>query len=578
MTNKLVTYLLIASALLLNMDIFAQKSTSEAVFSPPIDIPIYLSGSFGELRSNHFHAGIDIKTQGVEGLEVMAIADGYVSRIKISSGGYGKAIYITHPNGYVSVYAHLKKFNKHIQHFIKELQYKKERFAVETFPEKGVLTVRKGEVIAFSGNTGSSSGPHLHFEIREEGTQYPVNPLFFEGIVIKDKISPRIEELGIYPLNEQTLINGKNDTAYISVEKQGGKYGLSNKKKISVSGSFSLGIRTYDQMNEISNKNGVYQIELNLDNEMVYALEMDRLSFSTVRYINSLIDYSYYKSKKRRLIRTQIDTNNRLFNYRDVSNNGIFAFVDSLTHDFTYRVSDAYNNSSALSFSIESVLLENNPNSIKKLHQNGESFEFTKDNKIGEKGISLSFPANTFYRSLYFQLKTLPGTENTFAPIFKVHNKYTPVQKHFTIKLTPDTIPDRLKNKMFIGVLNDEGQYYYIGSSWEGNTLTTKSRLLGNYSVFADTIPPTIKSVNFSDGKNVNAQNTLKVKISDQQTGIKYYRAELNGQWILMEYDAKRSLLTYHYDERIRKGENNIELVVKDLLDNETSYNATIFR
>jgi len=545
-------------------------------FRSPLDIPLYLSGSFGELRSNHFHSGIDIKTGGAEGKKIFAIEDGYVSRIKISTGGYGKALYITHPNGFVSVYGHLQRFNEAIQQYVKKLQYRKERFTVEAYPDKGSLKVKKGEVIALSGNTGGSMGPHLHFEIREEATQYPVNPLFFDNISIKDKVRPRIAELAVYPVHKQTLINGKNDTAFFTVEKRGSQYALASNKIIKVSGAFSLGIRTYDQMNEVHNKNGVYRVELFLDNEAVFGLEMDKLSFATTRYLNSLIDYPYFKLKKRRLIRTQIDTNNRLFNYRDVSNNGILFFSDTLSHIFKYKVSDAYKNISEFTFTIESVKQE-----IVNIEQDttvnkGIFFKFSRENKLEKKQIVLSFPANAFYRSFYFQFTTLPAVENSYAPLFQVHNKFTPLQKHFTIAIEPDSVPKNLKSKMYIAYVSGKNQHFYIGAKWKDNKLTAKSRILGNYTIMADTIKPEIKTLNFFNGKNVSKQSNLKVSIKEKQTGIKFYRGTLNKHWILMEYEPKKNRLTYVFDEHIKKGDNEFKLLVKDLLGNEAVYEATI--
>ncbi|HEY9114612.1 MAG TPA: M23 family metallopeptidase, partial [Bacteroidales bacterium] len=235
---------------------FSQNSEYPAdYFRSPLDIPLYLSGTFGELRSNHFHSGIDIKTQGVEGKNVYAVADGYVSRIKVSAGGYGKALYINHPNGTVSVYGHLKKFSPAIEKYVRDLQYSNESFEVEAFPTKETLPVKKGDVVAFSGNTGSSGGPHLHFEIREEGTQYAVNPLLYKSIKVKDLLKPSIMELVIYPVDEQSLIDGKNDTAFFAVEGTGKDYVLKGKPKITVTGNVSFGIRTIDLMSDIPNKN-----------------------------------------------------------------------------------------------------------------------------------------------------------------------------------------------------------------------------------------------------------------------------------------------------------------------------------
>ncbi len=314
----------------------------------PLDIPLYLSGTFGELRNNHFHSGLDIKTEGREGLPIHVAEDGYVSRIKVSTRGYGKAIYITHPNGYVTVYGHLQKFNDAIQQYVKEVQYKKESFSIQDYPKKDALIVKKGEIIAWSGNTGGSSGPHLHFEVREEASQHPINPLFFDGISIKDEFRPKILELGIYPVDEHSLINGSNDTVFYMVSGSGLNHFLDKKIKIEVSGRVSFGLRSYDPMNDISNKNGIYSLEMQIDTVTVFKLEMDKLSFATTRYMNSLIDYGYYKKQRRRMIRTQVDTNNRLFNYRNVNSNGIFTFTDGKKHKITYRVKDVYGNSSAL--------------------------------------------------------------------------------------------------------------------------------------------------------------------------------------------------------------------------------------
>ena len=577
MTGKRTQILLLSLLLLMVLAGFGQNNQYKGIqFRPPLDIPLYLSGTFGELRSNHFHSGIDIKTEGVEGKKVYAIEEGYISRIKISTGGYGKTLYITHPDGFVSVYGHLQRFNDSIQQFIKVLQYRKERYAVEAFPEKGRLKVKKGEFIALSGNTGSSEGPHLHFEIREEATQYPVNPLFFDGIHIDDQIRPRIAELGIYPLNEQSFINGKNDTVYFQVEKKGNEYVLASNRKISVSGAFSLGIRTYDQMNESHNKNGVFNVELLIDGERVFGLEMNKLSFATTRYINSLIDYSYFKLKKRRLIRTQIDTNNRLFNYYDVRNNGVFSFSDTLSHIFKYKIADTYNNTSVLTFVLEPTQAPTIDEVKNTIHPKGRFFKYNRENTIRESRISLIFPANAFYRSFYFQLSTLPPVANSYAPLFRVHNNLTPVQKHFIITIEPDSIPEGKKSKMYIAYQTNNESYFFIGAKWEGNKLTAKSRLLGDYTVLLDTIQPKIKPLNFFNGKNVSAQNNLKVNITEKQTGIKFYRGTLNGHWILMEYDPKKNRLTYTFDEHIKRGKNNFKLVVKDLLDNEAVYEATI--
>ncbi len=551
------------------------KEIANAKFRPPVDIPIYLSGTFGELRTNHFHAGIDIKTQGVEGKKVIAIADGYVSRIKISEGGYGRAIYITHPNGFVSVYGHLKKFNDKIQKIVVDKQYQKESFFIQIYPKKNEITVKKGEVIAFSGNTGGSEGPHLHFEIREEKSQHPVNPLLNKNIKIKDYYRPKISKLAIYPVDINSAIDGKNDTLFFDVAGWGSNHKLSNKKEITVSGRISFGVSAVDLMNDIPNKNGVYSIKLYYDSDLVYYLIMNNLSFNTSRYINSLIDYSYFIKTNKRIVRTEVDTNNLLDNYVEVKNNGIIEFNDTLTHQLKYEIKDAYGNTSILKFSVTSNIENANIDSTNNHHQ-GKFFTFRTKNIIEDDSLIVSFPSNSFYQSYYFNFNKIKRDSNSYSEIYKLHDKFTPVQKYFTIKIIPDSVAHGFESKMYIAYSTNNADYSYSGSIKDGNYITSKSRNLGYYKIMIDTIPPEIQEVNFTDGKNISKQHTLKIKISDEQTGIKNYRATLNNKWILMEYDSKKNLLFYNYDDRLTKGKNNYNLIVSDLVGNISEYDCVL--
>ncbi|PLX01465.1 MAG: peptidase M23 [Marinilabiliales bacterium] len=566
------------SILLLSLLLFSQYVVSQSYpskyFRSPLGIPLYLSGTFGELRTNHFHSGIDIKTQGTEGKNVYAIADGYVSRIKVSTSGYGKVLYITHPNGYVSVYGHLKMFNAEIQKYIIDLQYEKENFEVESFPGKDKFKIKKGDVIAFSGNTGGSMGPHLHFEIREEASQYPVNPLLFKSIKIKDFTRPQIKGLAIYPADENASVNGKNDTLYIPVEGWGENHRLKNNQKIIVNGNISFGIRAYDKMNEINNKNGIYSLDLNIDTVKSFGIKMTRLSFSTSRYINTLMDYGFFVENSLRYIRTTIDTNNRLFIYNDVKNNGIYTFDDTLRHEIEFVVKDAYDNFSKLRFVIKSgdSLVEKKPN-IKI----GKSFLFSKNNEINTANIKADFPANTFYRSLDFIFDSIEG-ENTYSPVYLLHNNKVAVQKHFKLSIKHVIVDEKYADKLYIAYSPDNEEYFYMGNDYSKEYISARTRLLGYFTIMADTVSPIIKSKNITDLKSVATQKTIQMIIKDKDTGIKSYNSYLNGKWILMEYDAKNNLLTYQIDDHLKKGKNNFRLEVEDLLSNKSVYEAVLIR
>ena len=550
------------------------QSCPKNYFRSPLDIPLYLSGTFGELRSNHFHSGIDIKTQGVQGKKVLAIADGYVSRIKVSGSGYGKTLYITHPNGYVSVYGHLKVFNDLLQEFIIDLQYERKSYAVESFPNQDRFVVKKGDIIAFSGNTGGSMGPHLHFEIREEATQYPINPLLFESIKVKDFTRPKISGIAIYPVGEESTINGRNDTVFYQVEGWGPKHRLKNVSSITVSGNIAFGINTHDLMNEINNKNGVYEIDLEIDSSKVFGIKFNKLSFSTTRYLNSLIDYSHFKEKKARFVRTQIDTNNRLFVYKDVINNGIYNFSDTLIHNMEFIVTDAYGNKSNLVFSIKSndtVLLQK-----PLITKTGTPFLFSQKQLIEKDSIRVSFPANAFYRSFSFDFGQSEGSNDNFSKIYQLHNRFMPVQKYFTVAIKPDTNLGNLKSKLYIAYSPDNKEYWYAGAKMSGDFITAKTRLLGFFTVAIDTISPEIIPINIKEGKNISGQKTIKMRIKDKQTSVSSFNAYLNDKWILMEYDPKNNLLVYNFDEYIIKGENTFHLIVIDALKNENEYKVKL--
>jgi len=331
-------------------------------------------------------------------------------------------------------------------------------------------------------------------------------------------------------------------------------------------------------MNETSNKNGVYNTKFYHDTALIFELNMNKLSFNTSRYINSLIDYNHFITSKSRIVRTEIDTNNLLDTYVSVQNNGIILFDDTLLYNMNFEVRDAYNNTSKLAFTINANEIISDTLINKLNTREGIFFPFSKKNEIKDDSIKVVFPANSFYSSTYFHYNKISKDSNSFSAIYKLGNHTTPVHKYFTIKILPDSILPEINNKIYISYSPDNSDFYYMSDNMSEQYLICKSRELGYYKVMSDTIPPVIKEVNFKNKKNVTKQNTLKIKIDDEQTGIDTYKATLNGEWILMEYDAKKNLLIYNFDKRLIKGINKFKLTVTDMLGNVSEYNCELIQ
>ncbi|MEC7863940.1 MAG: M23 family metallopeptidase [Bacteroidota bacterium] len=550
--------------LLINQNVLAQ------IYVPPLDFEMLLSGTFGELRSNHFHAGIDIKTEGVEGQKVRAIANGYVSRIKVSTWGYGKVIYITHPQtGHTSVYAHLKKFSSKINDFVKKEHYKKERFEINFFPNKDALLITQGEIIALSGNSGGSSGAHLHFEIRDTKSERPINPLQF-GFKIYDDITPILRNLKVYAF-DTTLINGYNKSKIYTISKRNNTHTINETPTIN--GNFALGIFTYDKSNNAYNKNGVYSIKLSIDSNTHYEFKADELDFNTTRYINAHIDYCEKQESKNKYHRCYKLPNNKLKNYSNLINNGIINFNDTLTHQINIEVSDFYNNTSNIRFQVKST---NDPFLMRcPLPKDTitTSFKLKKPNMFNATDFKLYMHPNSLYEPLKFRYNTTDSVEGVFGLVHHVHNNTVPVHKKYTLSIKAN-VPDKLISKTYIATTNMKGNFWYIGGDWVNGFLKTKTREFGDFCIIADTTKPEIRGLNIFPGKKFNTQTTIKLKIKDKESGIKSYRGEIDGKWILMDYDYKNNLLRFDIEQNISKGEHTFTLKVVDNIGNVSNYSA----
>ena len=572
---KKITFLFF-SLLLINSS-FSQTNFSKKYFRSPLDIPLRLTGNFGELRSNHFHSGIDIKTQGVIRLKIYAVADGYISRIKISPFGYGKALYITHPNGTVSVYAHLNEFNIHIDKYVKDKQYIKETYAIDIFPEKDEIPIKKGDVIALSGNSGTSRGPHLHFELRDLKTEHPINPLLYKFNII-DNIEPRIYKTYIYPLSSNSYVNNSSYKKNFRVTGNNGKYYLRQKDTITVHGKIGFALKVYDFLNNSYNRCGVFSIELMVDNNIIFYNEFDEFSFNETKNIKSYIDYSESIRHKNRFHKCFLEPNNNLSIYKNIKNRGIVNFTDEKIHNVKFTVKDAYNNTSSLNFVIKSSSKEKSAIDT-SYRQCTQIMPYEKINFFVNDDIRIFFPENSLYDTLFFKFNKLEPVAGSLSNVYQVHNCYTALKNKYSLSIKIDSLPDSLINKTIIAYVDKKNKMYAIEKEWnhEQNFVEVKTNKLGNFVVAIDTVPPQIIPLNFTNNKNLSSLSKIKFRIKDSLTGIGTYNGFIDGEWVLFEYDAKNHLLTYVFDEKISKKSNHkLKLIVSDRVGNETIYSDSL--
>lgn len=539
--------------------IFAQKKQDYPAYRSPMNIPIYLSGTFAELRSNHFHSGIDIRTQGMEGQPVFAVGDGYVSRVAVSPGGFGKAIYVNHPEGFTSVYAHLQRFSPEIEAWVKQQQYAQKNYTVNLYVAKDQFFLKKGQQLGLSGNSGSSAGPHLHFEIRDGATQEPLNPLHF-GYEMKDYIRPAISTFAAYPLSDSAQVNGSENAFYSAVEGWGEQHRLPNHQPIYGIGELAFGISVIDQHNDTPNKNGVYSVELKSDNQTIFKYAADRFSFTETRYINSFIDYAYFVETNKRIIRSQRDPLNKLRIYEKDS--GTITLREGDTVQAEFLVMDFNKNISRLPFLVIGRKTDKpTPKQAAEgvLVKAGTAFELRKSDFYVE------INPECFYRDEKLTINQKVDS-NYFSSIYTIGDQTIPVHKSFDLGIR---IPKNVNSsKLYMVLLDRKGKAAAQDSKISGDFVTAKPRVLGEFTLLLDTLKPEISAINFKNGKLSDGIKTLKVKIKDEQSGIDSYEATLNGSWLLMAYDAKNDLLIYEFDERLKKGENQFTLQVTDKVGN----------
>lgn len=531
----------------------------------PFDFPILLSGNFGELRSNHFHSGIDFKTQGAEGKAIHAVAPGYVSRISVSPWGYGNALYLTHPDGTTTVYGHLKRFNKAIAEYVKEQQYQQESFRVNLQPEPELFPVEEGDIIAYSGNTGSSAGPHLHFEVRDTETEEVMDPMNYYLNQIKDTRAPQIQGIQVTPMPGQGVVNGKSSsTTFGIVADKAGKQSL--KGSISAWGEIGLAVKAIDRMDQTSNVYGVRNIRLSVDGLVIFESDLNRYAFDETRYLNSFTDYATWKKQRTFYMRSYIEPGNRL-RFIESINRGILTIDEPRPYQIVYTLTDLAGNSTRFSFTIQGKEQPIDPIDT----EGKEHFAWNSDNRFGAKGIRLFIPKGNLYNDLYFSYRVKEDS-TALAATHTLHNQ--PVALHKQADLSLRLEVDTLKDKRHYGIVRKQnGRLSWIGGHYRNGWIDASIKELGSYTLAQDTVKPKIIPVN----KEKWAKSQLyQFRLTDNLSGVDTYRGEIDGTFVLFEMN-NRSVISYRIDpEQVAPGKHTLRITVTDAAGNRNEEELTI--
>jgi len=569
--------------------LFAQQYQAKSIdynqqLGVPMKIDLVLAGNFCEMRSNHFHTGLDIKTNHKEGVKLYAIEDGFISRLKVSPWGYGNAIYIQHTNGLTSLYAHCQKFTPKIDSLVYEIQkaYEKSVIDKDVLPLK--IPIKKGQFIGYSGNSGSSSAPHLHFEIRETTTEHAINPLLFKCYqkLIKDSTPPQIRGVKFYAItNKGYMIPDKFE--YYSVYKKDNKLTINEGKPINLDkllikdSKLAIGVLAIDKLNGAGNTCGIYNSMVKKDNHIIHEQKTEYMNFDYNRFMNSHKDYTAFK-KQRKYIHKQFTTNINPLPIYPVNNGKIN--WNERNGKYEIQVFDVHGNSLTIEFTIESKkdnYQSNHFNQVTKYIYPDTTNFILKDN------FQVLFEKGTFYEPLevIYREKQKDSTSNYIGNTYWFADNTVPLQTKYDIRIKCHALPDNFpKDKLAIIYTDNKKRIKYVGGTYFDGWVEGKVRAFGKFSLLVDSLPPVITPLDYKPNRPITKYSTLELKITDNLAGIKSHKAYINKKWVFMYYNRKKGRYIIPLDgyskPNLVKGKNVIKIVAFDRKNNKTKLETEV--
>lgn len=559
--------------ILINLNSFGQKiSYPKNYFRHPVDGKLSIAGTFGELRSYHFHTGLDIKAN--EGTPIRAVADGYLFRIKISESGYGKVMYVNHPNGYTSVYAHLSRFTDTLEKFMYRQQYLAESEEQDLSFTDSAFVFKKGDIIAYSGNTGHSAGPHLHFEIRDTKTEEALNPLLF-GIKVKDDVKPTFQGIKVYPLTPTANVEGKNEGKFYSLKT---KSGYTKQLTIKANGDIGFAFQVHDYTTESANRCGIYEIQLyDSKNKKIFGQRIERIGFEVSRFINTYKDFDEFHKNNRHVHKSFLKGNNKLKVYTEEKKDGIIPITGKDTLHFYVKAFDVAGNKDSVHIQVipNQITLKEPPKKDCKLPLNwANDFNFKRD------GLEVNIPAGSLYNDACFHYYQKPRTEKSYSVMHAFYTNGEPVQENFDVLIKPDTLIDSaLIPKIFIGRTTDFKSITYYKTDTTHGYFAAQARSFGTFCLVADTVGPKIKPIGFKDSMVVSKTTIKEIafEAKDELSGLQSCKLFVNDKWVLTHFNLKKEKMILLVKEiKLEPGLYPIRVEAMDLIKNTTVFKGFI--